>query len=104
MHAIVITFTQGLPEREYGALCDSFVASFEGIDGLVAKTFLGSTGEAGGFYLFTDEAAADAYLAGPIVAGLADQPGIGDVTVRRFDVDTARSSRTGLAALVAGAA
>ena len=102
MHAVIITFTQELPEREYGALCDSFVASFEAIDGLVAKTFLGGTGEAGGFYLFTDGAAADAYLAGPIVASLAAQRGIADLTVRRFDVDAARSSRTGLAALVAG--
>lgn len=99
MHALTITFTQGLPEEEYRALCDRFVEAAPTIDGLVAKTFLRAGTEAGGFYVFQDEAAADAYLAGPIVRHLSSVEAISDVTVRRYDVDVEHSLGTGLAQL-----
>jgi hypothetical protein len=100
VHALNIIFTQGLPEEEYQALCDSFVAAADSIDGLVAKTFLRNGPEAGGFYLFREEQAADAYLAGPIVAQLAAIEAISDVVVRRYAVDVEHSLGTGLGRLV----
>ncbi len=42
--------------------------------------------EAGGIYLFESEAAAQAYLAGPIVAGLKASPVISDISAKLFDV------------------
>jgi hypothetical protein len=42
--------------------------------------------EFGGIYLFDDEAAANAYLAGPIVAQLGQHPALSDITAKQFDV------------------
>lgn len=42
--------------------------------------------ESGGLYLFDDEAAVQAFLAGPIVAALKSDPSISDITARMFDV------------------
>lgn len=100
MYALSLTFTQGLPEEDYRALCDQFVAGAAAIEGLVAKTFLRAGSEAGGFYLFRDEAAADAYLAGPIVAQIAAIGALSNVVVRRYDVDVEHSLGTGLGYLV----
>jgi hypothetical protein len=40
----------------------------------------------GGIYLFEDDASAQAYLEGPIIAGLDKVPGISEVSVRQFQV------------------
>lgn len=42
--------------------------------------------EFGGIYLFDDEASANAYLAGPIVAQLGQHPALHDITAKQFDV------------------
>ena len=42
--------------------------------------------EAGGIYLFESEAAAQSYLAGPIVAGLKASPAISNISAKLFDV------------------
>jgi hypothetical protein len=42
--------------------------------------------EAGGIYLFESEAAAQSYLAGPIVAALKSSPVVSNISVRLFDV------------------
>jgi hypothetical protein len=40
----------------------------------------------GGIYLFDDQAAADAYLAGSIVAQLGQHPALSDIKAKQFDV------------------
>ena len=42
--------------------------------------------EFGGIYLFDEQASADAYLAGPIVAQLGQHPALSDITAKQFDV------------------
>jgi hypothetical protein len=42
--------------------------------------------ESGGIYLFDDEASAQAYLAGPIVAGLGQHPALSQITAKTFGV------------------
>ena len=42
--------------------------------------------EAGGIYLFESEGAAQAYLNGPIVAGLKASPDISNISAKLFDV------------------
>ena len=42
--------------------------------------------EAVGMYVFEDEASLNAFLQGPIVAGLSDAPILSDITVKTFDV------------------
>jgi hypothetical protein len=58
------------------------------VDGLRWKVW--SMDEAGrefaGIYLFDNQASADAYLAGPIVAQLGQHPALSDITAKQFDV------------------
>jgi hypothetical protein len=42
--------------------------------------------EAGGIYLFDDEDSVQAYLEGPIVAGLKTHPALSEISARQFDV------------------
>ena len=42
--------------------------------------------EAGGFYLFDDEASVNAYLESPIVEGIVKHPALSDFSVKQFDV------------------
>lgn len=50
--------------------------------------------EAGGIYLFESEAAAQAYLDGPICAALKSSPVISNINVKMFDVLDQHSSIT----------
>jgi len=43
--------------------------------------------EAGGLYLFRDEASVNAYVQGDIVANLKKQPTIKDISAKIFDID-----------------
>jgi hypothetical protein len=43
-------------------------------------------GEAGGIYLFESEGAAQAYLEGPLVAGLKASPAVSNISAKLFDV------------------
>ena len=56
--------------------------------GLAWKVWLMNEAEhtAGGIYLFESDAALQAYLAGPIVAGLKSSPVLSDLSVKVFDV------------------
>ena len=42
--------------------------------------------EAGGIYLFDDEAALNAFLAGPIAAAVKSNPVLSDISVKQFGV------------------
>lgn len=44
------------------------------------------TSEAGGIYLFQDEASAHAYLSSPIIQGLKQLPGVEDFVAKLFDI------------------
>jgi len=56
--------------------------------GLRWKIWLVNEGEreAGGVYLFDDEASVQAFLAGPIVAALKTSPALSDISAKMFDV------------------
>jgi hypothetical protein len=42
--------------------------------------------EAGGIYLFESKESVQAYLEGPIVAGIQAHPALSDISVKQFDV------------------
>jgi len=42
--------------------------------------------EGGGVYLFEDAASAQAFLQGPIAAGLGQMPAVSDISVKQFEV------------------
>jgi hypothetical protein len=56
------------------------------VDGLRWKVWIvnAAEGQAGGFYHFESEAAAEAYITGPLIAALRAAPFQRDLTVQRF--------------------
>ena len=71
-------------ERAMAPLGDAVAA----VPGLRWKLWLlnGEQCEAGGVYLFADEPSLEAYLAGPIIAGLKSHPLLQQFSLKRFDV------------------
>ncbi len=86
-----------MPQAEWDArYTDDRARPFLEVPGLLWKIWLDGTGErrAGGVYLFTDRAAAEAYAAGPIVARIKANPELSEVEVRVFDVSERMSAIT----------
>lgn len=85
---VQINFKLDMPVEAYVQIAESAAASVAAVEGLVWKVWSVNAAEreAASIHLFEHEDAARAYLAGPIVAGLAEIPGLSGVTVRQFDV------------------
>jgi hypothetical protein len=81
---------------DYRELAEHVAPKIAGVPGLVSKVWIfdAQRRRAGGAYLFSDRAAAAAYVEGPVVAGLGKNPAIGQVTVRVFEVLSAASEIT----------
>jgi hypothetical protein len=60
---------------------------FAGVQGCRWKIWLMNEGEAeaGGIYLFDDDASLDTFLNGPLVATVTSHPALSDFSVKRFD-------------------
>lgn len=85
---VQINFTLTVPAEEYRRIGASLSDTFAAMPGLRWKIWLLNEEErrAGGLYLFEDEAAAQAYLDGPIVASLGAAPFLTDLSVAQFGV------------------
>lgn len=86
-----------MPQAEWEArYTDDRARQFLSVPGLLWKIWLDDSEgrRAGGIYLFADRAAAEAYVAGPIVARLRGNPDLSDVDVRIFDVRERMSAIT----------
>ena len=94
MHAIVVTFTSSVDPDQLQAPMAEYADQLAGVPGPIAKTWLRDGDTLGGSYLFGDRASADAYLAGPLIAGLKSAPAFGDFDVRRYDVIDELTART----------
>jgi hypothetical protein len=94
--ALQIHFGYDLPKSEYDALCEQAAPAIANVDGLVWKIFLIDENHrtAGGQYLFASRETAEAYLRGPIVAGLRAHPAIRSVTTALFDIQESPSAKT----------
>lgn len=81
---------------EYRNVVEHVAPAVAGVPGLLSKLWLVDEDRrhAGGAYLFSNRAAATAYLEGPIIAGLAHNPAFRHVTVRLLDVLSAPSEVT----------
>jgi hypothetical protein len=95
MHALLITYTSAAPADQMRDASIDFAEALRTVPGFVAKTWLVHGAHHGGFYLFTDRAAAEAYRDGPLVTGLRRHPAFSDFEVRGWDVDTALGALTG---------
>ena len=97
MHAVHITFHSTTPADDLVAPFTDFAAALQHVPGFVSKAWLALDDRLGGFYVFTDEASAQAYLASPMVADLQATDGFSDFEVTTFAVIDDLSAMTGVA-------
>jgi hypothetical protein len=97
VYAVHITFTSRVAAEETREGAIAFAGALQSVPGFVAKYWLHTGAHHGGFYLFTDQASAEAYRDGPLVAGLREHPAFDDVEVRGWDVDEELGALTGTA-------
>lgn len=85
---VQIQFDLRCTPAEFREHADHVASDFAAVPGLLWKLWIldEERGRAGGVYLFADRGAATAYLEGPIVARLRQNPALAGVEVRLFDV------------------
>ena len=98
MYAVHITFHSTIPGEDLVAPFTEFAEALQEVPGFVSKAWLTVEDRLGGFYVFTDEATAHAYLASPMVADLQATDGFSDFQVTTFAVLDDLSAMTGVAA------
>ena len=83
-----INFRFNMSERDYERALTPLAGDIAAVPGLLWKIWLMNEveGEAGGIYLFEDRAALDAYLDGPIMAGVCVHPALSGFSVKKFEV------------------
>jgi hypothetical protein len=86
--ALQINFTFNAPLSQLGEVFGPAAKAIADVPGLRWKVWMVNESEkrAGGFYVFDNDAAVDAYLGGPIVAQLASHPAFSNIETHRFDV------------------
>ena len=95
MHAVLITYESAVEPEALGDALTAHARAIAAATGLLAKTWLRDGATLGGFYLFADRAAADAYLDGALVADLAAHPAFGRFRIRHYGVLEELSRITG---------
>ncbi len=83
-----INFKLSVSAKDYEQACLPAAQPIADAPGLRWKVWLMSEAEheAGGIYLFDDEASVQAFLAGPIVATVKSNPAISHISAKMFDV------------------
>jgi hypothetical protein len=95
MQAVLITFNS---EVSLDDLHESFLEAapvIRDVPGLISKTWIHQGATLGGFYLFTDSDAAQAYLDGEIISETKAMPAFSDFNVQQFTVPEEFSAITG---------
>jgi len=82
-----INFRFNVTRAEYEEAANSLAGEFAEVEGLRWKIWLMNEKdrEAGGIYVFEDEASLSAYLAGPLAAKVAAHPALTDMSVKQFE-------------------
>jgi len=83
-----INFRFKVKPAEYTAAVAEMARDFALLDGLDWKVWIMNEqrNEAGGIYLFKDQASLDAYLQGPLAAAVTSHPALADFSIRQFAV------------------
>lgn len=83
-----LNFKFNVTSAEYEQAVSPLAEKFAAVSGLRWKIWLMNEGEseAGGIYLFDDEASLKAFLDGPLAAAVSSHPALSDMSVKRFDV------------------
>jgi hypothetical protein len=91
-----VNFKFSIPRADLEAAFLPVAQPIADVPGLLWKVWLMNEveQEAGGIYLFESDAAAQAYLAGPIVASLKASPAVSNISAKLFDVLESHSAIT----------
>ncbi len=83
-----LNFKFSVSGAEYEQAVSPLADEFAGLPGLRWKVWILNEAEqeAGGIYLFDDEASVKAYLEGPLAAQVTSHPALSDFSVKQFDV------------------
>jgi len=83
-----LNFKFSVTGAEYEDAVRPLVDDFAALDGLIWKVWMinEENGEAGGIYLFDEKTSVQAYLEGPLAAGVISHPALSDFSVKQFDV------------------
>ncbi len=93
MHAVLITFQSSASLDDLAAPSTEYARALQAVPGFVSKTWLGDGETLGGFHLFTDRHAAEAYLESEMVAGLTANAAFSGFAIRHC---AAREELTGM--------
>jgi len=103
MRILSVRFRSSTPFKDIEASWLAMAPQFNAVAGLLAKTWIHDGDLLGGIYTFRDQASIDAYLAGPIVAGLTSDPTLSEFRLEQYDVIENLSAIThGIPVAVAG--
>lgn len=83
-----VNFRLNVSTADYQTLARSVAESYAQVPGLRWKVWILNEEQrtAGGIYLFEDQRAVDAFLAGGLAKAVATHPALQDVTISEFDV------------------
>lgn len=83
-----INFKFNVTRAEYEQAASSLAGDFAALAGLRWKIWIMNEAEkeAGGIYMFEDEASVKAFLEGPLAAKVTSHPALSDFSVKQFDV------------------
>ncbi len=83
-----LNFRFSVSAAEYEQAVSPLADQFAAVPGLCWKIWMinEAEGEAGGIYLFDDEASVQAYLEGPLAAQVTTHPALSDFSVKQFDI------------------
>ena len=101
MHAVLITFQSSANLDDLAGPFTDYATALQRVAGLVSKTWIRDGATLGGFHIFADRRAADAYLASELVAGLTANDAFAGFEIRHFAVLEELSRMTGAAAIAA---
>jgi len=96
MHGVLITFTCAASRDDVAEPFRDYAEALRSQPGLVSKAWIATDDGYGGFHVFTDRAAADAYLGSDLAAGLMATDGFDDFQVTHYDVLDELSAMTGV--------
>ena len=82
-----INFKLNVPRTEFEQAANSLAKEYAGVNGLRWKIWLMNEKEkeAGGIYVFEDEASLGAFLAGSLAQKVSKHPAVKNMTVKQFD-------------------
>jgi hypothetical protein len=83
-----VNFKFNVTKDQYHEAVSALADNFAALDGLSWKVWIMNEAEkeAGGIYMFKDEASLKAYLDGPLAAGVISHPALSDFSVKQFEV------------------